>query len=99
MKVILSAVAFLALLPAAQSAPEDKTIVFLSLKQAPSQWLSDKPIDLHVDPFGKSFEQSSHTWSGLIKKAPSVQRPTWPLLDAPGPGYRRMTGELLESAN
>jgi hypothetical protein len=93
MKVIVCAVASLALLPAAQSAPEDKEIVFLSLEESPSRWISDKPVSLYekpsnsfVDPFAAGF---------LVKKSRDSLKPSFmPMLDLPGPGYQRMRGDV-----
>ena len=87
MKVIVSAVALLATLPAAQSAPEEKKIIFLSLDQKPSEWLSDKPVSLYVDPFGKPYESE-----GSVITRDKHRPNSWPILDLPGPGYHGKKG-------
>lgn len=87
MKVIVCAVAFLALASGGHSAPEDKKVVFLSLQQTPSQWLSDQPMDLYVNPFGKPLETQ-----GFVVKKRDFLRPNFPRLDLPGPGYYQIHG-------
>ena len=97
MKVIVTAVAFLALLPAAQSGLDEKKIVFLSLNEKPSEWLSDKPMDLFVNPFGKAYEMQNTEGFLILKKYPAT-RPSnsMPLLDFPGPGYHGKKGIFSE---
>lgn len=51
---------------------------------------SEKPAI--ADPFGPAQE------SRLIRKAPMPERRNIPLLDAPGPGYRKLSGEVKELA-
>jgi hypothetical protein len=85
MKVIVSAVAFLALLPLAHSASEDKEVTFLSLKEHSSDWLSDRPVSLYVIPAEKPPSQEDQR---VYRK--TREGPTRPLLDFPGPGYDRM---------
>jgi hypothetical protein len=89
MKVIVCVVTLLLPLSVAQTASEDKNLVFLSLQETPSQWLSNRPVNLFVDPFGEPIKMDSL----VIERGPH-RRTTWPLLDFPGPGYKRMRGEL-----
>ncbi len=98
MKVIVCAVASLALLPAAQSAPEDKKIVFLSLEEAPSLWISDKPVSLYEEAV-RILCRSVRCQAHALVKTANISRLrngpySIPLLDLPGPGYQRMRGDL-----
>lgn len=49
MKVIVFTAASLALLPVTRSAADETRILFLSLEEKPTQWISDKPANLLVD--------------------------------------------------